>query len=176
MPHYAEAFYAQPGQCFRFVHSGVGHAQHCPEPVTHHGVFVDAKGKRWRVEACATHSRSWRPLRSARARRHNVSLPLSTACGYSMATPLFAWLTPLSAPSPSPSSPLPVHTARAHSVERSVAAIPDGFDDPIKTVNEPPSRWDQAHWRVCVGCRQTKTRWRDADGRAFCPSCRNHGG
>jgi hypothetical protein len=30
MAHYAEAFYVEPGHCFRFVHSGVGHAKHCP--------------------------------------------------------------------------------------------------------------------------------------------------
>jgi len=33
MAHYAEAFYVQPGQRFRFVHNGVGHAKHCPEPM-----------------------------------------------------------------------------------------------------------------------------------------------
>jgi hypothetical protein len=52
MAHYAEAFYIQPGQCFRFVHNGVGYAQHFPAPVSRHCVFVDAKGKRWEVDAC----------------------------------------------------------------------------------------------------------------------------
>jgi hypothetical protein len=31
--HYAEAFAVIPGQCFRFVHNGVGHAQHYPGQV-----------------------------------------------------------------------------------------------------------------------------------------------
>jgi hypothetical protein len=46
MTHYASAFYVQPGQCFRFVHSGVGHAAHCREPVVVHGTFIDGKGRR----------------------------------------------------------------------------------------------------------------------------------
>jgi hypothetical protein len=41
MSHYAEAFYVEPGQCFRFVHSGVGHAAHCREPVVQRGEFID---------------------------------------------------------------------------------------------------------------------------------------
>jgi hypothetical protein len=45
MAHYTEAFSVQTGQCFRFVHNGVGHAKHCPEPVTRRGQFVDARGK-----------------------------------------------------------------------------------------------------------------------------------
>jgi hypothetical protein len=49
MPHYAEAFSVIPGQCFRFVHSGVGHAQHCREPVVCYGRFTDAKGKSYRL-------------------------------------------------------------------------------------------------------------------------------
>jgi hypothetical protein len=56
MAHYAEAFSVEPGQCFRFIHSGVGHAAHCREPVVTRGPFVDAKGKRWRADACAAHS------------------------------------------------------------------------------------------------------------------------
>jgi hypothetical protein len=55
--HYAEAFYVAPGQCFRFVHNGVGHAKHCPEPVLSHGVFTDKTGKRWQVEACQEHAK-----------------------------------------------------------------------------------------------------------------------
>jgi hypothetical protein len=53
---YAEASSVQPGQCLRFVHSGVGHAQHCPDPVTRHGVFIDAKGEQWEVDACDAHA------------------------------------------------------------------------------------------------------------------------
>jgi hypothetical protein len=30
----------------------VGHAKHCPAPVTRHGMFIDGKGKRWEVDAC----------------------------------------------------------------------------------------------------------------------------
>jgi hypothetical protein len=56
MTHYAEAFSVQPGQCFRFVHNGVGHAKRCPAPVTRHGTFVDGKGKRWEVDACEEQS------------------------------------------------------------------------------------------------------------------------
>lgn len=54
-PHYAEAVYVEPGRCFRFVHSGVGHAAHRPDPVIGRGQFVDGKGKRWKVDACANH-------------------------------------------------------------------------------------------------------------------------
>ena len=56
MAHYAEAFYVAPGQCFRFVHNGVGHAKHCPEPVVSRGQFTDRTGKRWQVEACREHA------------------------------------------------------------------------------------------------------------------------
>ncbi len=56
MTHYAEAFYVAPGQCFRFVHNGVGRAAHCREPVARRGLFVDGKGKRWTVDACAEHA------------------------------------------------------------------------------------------------------------------------
>jgi hypothetical protein len=56
MAHYAEAFYVAPGQCFRFVHNGVGHAKHCPEPVVSRGTFADGTGKRWKVQACREHA------------------------------------------------------------------------------------------------------------------------
>ena len=55
MPHYAEAFSVQPGRCFRFVHSGVGHAAHCREPVVVTGTFIDNKGRPWTVDACEGH-------------------------------------------------------------------------------------------------------------------------
>jgi hypothetical protein len=55
--HYAEAYFVEPGQCFRFVHNGVGHANHCPEPVVARGQFIDGAGKRWRVDACSSHAR-----------------------------------------------------------------------------------------------------------------------
>jgi hypothetical protein len=54
--HYAEAFYPHPGQCFRFTHNGVGHAQHCPEPIIARGRFIDGKGRAWRVDACREHA------------------------------------------------------------------------------------------------------------------------
>ncbi len=47
----------QPGRCFRFVHAGTGHAQHCPEPVVLHGQFVDGTGKQWQVDACTGHAK-----------------------------------------------------------------------------------------------------------------------
>jgi hypothetical protein len=40
MAHFAEAFSVSRGQCFRLVHNGAGHAQHCREPVVRPGVFV----------------------------------------------------------------------------------------------------------------------------------------
>ncbi|MGA8725829.1 MAG: hypothetical protein WB565_12355 [Acidimicrobiales bacterium] len=55
MTHYAEAFYVEPGQCFRFVHNGVGHAAHCREPVVVRGRFTDGTGKHWQVDACEDH-------------------------------------------------------------------------------------------------------------------------
>ncbi len=54
--HYAEAFSTMPGQCFRFVHAGTGHARHCPNPVARHGEFIDSKGTRWAVDACPEHA------------------------------------------------------------------------------------------------------------------------
>jgi hypothetical protein len=60
MAHYAEAFYVEVGQCFRFVHSGVGHAAHCREPVVQRGEFIDGTGKRWQVDACAEHAEGLR--------------------------------------------------------------------------------------------------------------------
>jgi hypothetical protein len=53
MSHYTEAFCTTLGRCFRFSHSGVGHAAHFREPVVRSGRFVDAKGERWTVDACA---------------------------------------------------------------------------------------------------------------------------
>ena len=56
MAHYAEAFAVIPGQCFRFVHNGVGHAVHCREPVVRRGQLMDGKDKRRTVDACAEHA------------------------------------------------------------------------------------------------------------------------
>jgi hypothetical protein len=56
MAHYAEAFYVEPGKCFRLRHNGVGRAAHCQEPLVACGHFIDATGKQWRVDACEEHS------------------------------------------------------------------------------------------------------------------------
>jgi hypothetical protein len=56
VPHYAEAFCVQPGQCFRFVHNGVGHAKHCRKLVVAHGTFIDGKGRRVGIDACREHA------------------------------------------------------------------------------------------------------------------------
>jgi hypothetical protein len=61
MAHYANAYSSEPGQCFRFVHNGVGHAQHCREPVVTRGQFKDNKGKRWKVDACVEHAEDLEP-------------------------------------------------------------------------------------------------------------------
>ena len=53
MTHYAEAFAVIPGQCFRFVNNGVGHASHCREPVVRRGQLIDGKGGRWQIDAGA---------------------------------------------------------------------------------------------------------------------------
>ena len=54
--HYAEAFYVEPGTCFRFRHNGVGHAVHRREPVVAKGQFIDGSGKRWWFDACEEHA------------------------------------------------------------------------------------------------------------------------
>jgi hypothetical protein len=56
MDHYAQAFFVEPDHCFRFVHSGVGHAAHCPEAVVWNDQFTDGGNKRWQVDACAEHA------------------------------------------------------------------------------------------------------------------------
>jgi hypothetical protein len=63
--YYAEAFFVQPGQCFRMVHSGVGHAMHCPAPVEWHGRFQDGTRKWHEVGSCVWHREDltdWRPI------------------------------------------------------------------------------------------------------------------
>jgi hypothetical protein len=61
MPHYAEAFSVIPGHCFRFSHSGQGHACHCSHPATIHDRFVDRAGKTWTVDACIDHAEDVNP-------------------------------------------------------------------------------------------------------------------
>jgi hypothetical protein len=53
--HYAEAFSIQPGRCFRFTGTAVGHAAHCREPIVARGTFVDKLGRLWPVDACERH-------------------------------------------------------------------------------------------------------------------------
>ena len=57
LEHYAEAFSAFIGRCFRLIrdpHRG-GQPIHCPHQVRWRGVFRDAKGKAYVVTACAGH-------------------------------------------------------------------------------------------------------------------------
>jgi hypothetical protein len=53
--HYAEAFCLTAGECFRFVHNGVGHASHCPNALVWRGRFKDGGGKWHTVESCDGH-------------------------------------------------------------------------------------------------------------------------
>ncbi len=55
MAHYGDAFSVMEGRCFRFVHSGVGYAQHCPDPIVARGTFIDLTGRKWTVDACEGH-------------------------------------------------------------------------------------------------------------------------
>ena len=58
--YYAEAFYVEPGKCFRRVTSSKagskGSPIHCPEPVEFTGIFQDGKGKWHTVWACFDHA------------------------------------------------------------------------------------------------------------------------
>lgn len=56
--HYAEAFVAQPGRCWRMVYesAGTGRPVHCPEPVAWRGRYRTPRGKKWfTVESCEGH-------------------------------------------------------------------------------------------------------------------------
>jgi len=56
MPHYAEAFAAMAGRCFRFISpTGEAGPTHCHEPPVWRGSFQAGDGKRYRVEACDGH-------------------------------------------------------------------------------------------------------------------------
>jgi hypothetical protein len=48
--HYCEAFFVQPGRCWRMVMNpdGTGHPMHCPELVEWRGRFKDGRG-RWHL-------------------------------------------------------------------------------------------------------------------------------
>jgi hypothetical protein len=57
--YYAEAFYIEPGKCFRMVINpnpgSQGSPTHCPKPVEFTGIFQDAKGKCHTVWSCTDH-------------------------------------------------------------------------------------------------------------------------
>jgi hypothetical protein len=59
VPYYCEAFYVEPGQCWRmvFAQDGTGHPTHCPEPVVWRSRFKDGSEK-WhpRVDSCDGHA------------------------------------------------------------------------------------------------------------------------
>jgi hypothetical protein len=50
------AFSPQPGRCHKMVYSRQLQATHCRLPPVWKGIFRDAKGKSWYVEACAEHA------------------------------------------------------------------------------------------------------------------------
>jgi hypothetical protein len=58
--YYAQAFYVEPGQCFRMVISpkpgSQGSPIHCPDPVEFQGRFQDGTGKWHEVWACKEHA------------------------------------------------------------------------------------------------------------------------
>ena len=78
MAHYAEAFYVEPGTCFRFRHNGVGHAAHCREPIVARGQFIDGAGKRWRVDACEEHAEELGGGSCAEVRRQTLCRLITT--------------------------------------------------------------------------------------------------
>jgi len=55
MDHYAEAFYVEPGRCWRMVTTDrQGMPTHCPEPVEWRGRFKNRQG--WHVvDSCDGH-------------------------------------------------------------------------------------------------------------------------
>jgi len=57
--YYAEAFYVEPGRCFRMVTSSTpgsqGSPTHCPKPVKFRGRFQDGIGKWHEVWSCIDH-------------------------------------------------------------------------------------------------------------------------
>lgn len=55
--YYAEAFFSEPGRCFRMVSSSThGSPMHCPQPVEFQGQFQDSTGKWHDVWSCFDHS------------------------------------------------------------------------------------------------------------------------
>jgi len=50
------AFSVQPGRCFRMIYDHKLQATHCRRPPAWKGVWRDAKGKSWYLEACREHA------------------------------------------------------------------------------------------------------------------------
>jgi len=56
MDHYAEAFYVEPGRCWRMVNTDrQGMSPLCPEPVEWRGRKRDRRGKWHVVDSCESH-------------------------------------------------------------------------------------------------------------------------
>jgi hypothetical protein len=55
------AFCPRPGTCFRMIYSRQLQADHCRQSPAWNGVWRDAKGKSWYVEACREHAPKRRP-------------------------------------------------------------------------------------------------------------------
>ena len=67
LAHYAEAFTAQRGRCWRFVASDdprrQGQPSPCLERVMVRGTFRAPDGRHWRVHSCPGHAGSFRDRR-----------------------------------------------------------------------------------------------------------------
>ena len=85
--HYAEAFYPHPGQCFRFAHNDVGHAQHCPEPIVARGTFFDQKGRKWNADACERHREELGSIEGGEVGRRDRPRPKRGMSGGASVTP-----------------------------------------------------------------------------------------
>lgn len=67
--HYAEAFFVQPGSCWRMISAsdGTGHPTHCPETPVWRGRWQDGAGKWWpKVESCDGHAEELLDVRRIR--------------------------------------------------------------------------------------------------------------
>jgi hypothetical protein len=58
------AFSVQPGHCFRMVYDYKLQATHCRQPAAWKGVWRDATGRSWYVEACREHAPKWQGRKS----------------------------------------------------------------------------------------------------------------
>src|ERR1019366_261750 len=50
------SFSVRPRRCYRLVYSAQLQATHCRQPPAWKGIWKDAKGKSWYVEACREHA------------------------------------------------------------------------------------------------------------------------